>query len=175
MNILFLDDNTERHRTFMQKTIGCVRRQAYTSAEAIEFLRDPSQKFDIVMLDHDLNEWDYSYHADRHSGMTMAEHIAEIQENKFKELGNGQTVAEFMATDACKHLPRNLSIVIHSLNNYGASAMKSILENAGYTKVTCLPFAWRHLAVRKGDGFDHNRITVVLENLGGLSSWGPDC
>lgn len=54
MNIFILDDSRVRHERFQQHLKGANVVQAWTASEAYPLLRH--QKFDVVFLDHDLDE-----------------------------------------------------------------------------------------------------------------------
>lgn len=53
-NILFLDDDKNRHRRITSFFIGNVYDKVFTVSEAIAKLK--TKDYDIVFLDHDLND-----------------------------------------------------------------------------------------------------------------------
>jgi len=75
--ILFLDDDHERHHTFRARTkaLGYHDRfqivQVFTSADAIQHLRDRAGTIEQVFLDHDLSCDDV--------GMKVVDHICTMQ------------------------------------------------------------------------------------------------
>lgn len=118
MNVLFLDDDMNRHIVFRRNAIGCSVDQVYTAQEAIDKLHNSN--YDCIFLDHDLN-WETNN-----------------QLNDDEE--DGRTVAIYLATlDHYKNSP----IIIHSLNNVGGLIMKGILEDADFSDVHYIPFAWK--------------------------------
>jgi CheY-like chemotaxis protein len=119
MRILFLDDDANRFDLFRQLTIGCVVDWAKTADEAIELLK--ANNYDGAFLDHDLDDGAYV--------------------GKPKEK-TGQDVARWIAGNAT--LPPS-SIIIHSLNQAGAKAMKEILADANIPSAL-FPFAWKAAA-----------------------------
>lgn len=131
MNILFLDDDLNRHHLFhswvtrVQKQRSRARwlnifgmasqrsnaepanvEAAFTVNEAIDSLRN-SERFDIAFLDHDLG------------GRTFVE----------EREGTGTEVAEWIVTMKPHERPRR--IIVHSHNPAGAQRMTDILLERG--------------------------------------------
>lgn len=120
MRIMFLDDNPNRRAAFRAKAIGCVVDFACDADEAIVLL-DSDQKYDLIMLDHDLG--------------------GPEAEGRLLDNGkDGRTVAGFIAQNHPKHV--DTTIVVHSLNPAGATIMVAVLRKAGY-EAHQLPFGWR--------------------------------
>jgi CheY-like chemotaxis protein len=115
--ILFLDDNLERHKGFIQMTIGDHVDHAYTAREAIEAL-EKNPPYDYVYLDHDLDQY------------------AEMGQTPQEE--TGQVVADYMATQ----LPKDKwpdHVVVHSYNREGAKRMGRKIKEAGM-RVLLIPY-----------------------------------
>lgn len=110
MNVLFLDDNPYRRKTFLLKNLGatCVE----TAAECIAALQEKS--WDIVHLDHDLG------------GETYVDSTLE---------NCGMEVVRFL----CRNKKNIDKIIVHSYNNYAAQNMTTALRNNGYD-VEYIPF-----------------------------------
>jgi len=120
MKVLFLDDDQNRHNVFRPNAIGCHVDNAFTAQEAIDLL-DNNDDYDVVFLDHDLNwETNNQLNDDEEDGRTVARHLSTIKSYSDK------------------------TIVIHSLNNVGGLIMKGILEDAGFSNVHYIPFAWKY-------------------------------
>lgn len=159
MRVLFLDDNPNRHDVCHRNLIGVVTDHVFSSDQAIdslEFIRGKNIEYSLIMLDHDLSETDYDLH----------------QQGKLGTENNGQTVAKYMA-DKCDHLPRDVPIVIHSLNSAGAMAMQSLLKAGGFTNVYVMPFAWRYIQLVKDE--DRSNPRIVFKQEPGRSNWDTDC
>lgn len=113
MRILFLDDDLTRWQAFRQKVIGHNVQWVSTSAEAIGALAaDP---FDLVYLDHDLDE--------ECTGVN----------------GDGLEVACWMAHPDNRERYRQTTIVVHSLNHEGASNMAKAFHMA---RMPCTIWPW---------------------------------
>lgn len=100
--ILFLDDNTSRHRAMKPYLL---HHEAYTALEAIDLLSH--YQYDFVFLDHDLGGEEGVSSEKSNSGAAVARWIAETK-------------------------PKIGIIIIHSLNPAGALNMESVLLGAGY-------------------------------------------
>jgi len=88
----------------------------------IEFLRfvEANMKYiELISLDHDLNFYEFT---------------------PYKKEVNGFDVCNALAN--MPDLPRDIRIVIHSVNHVGAKRMKWALEDAGFEFVKCWPFPW---------------------------------
>lgn len=119
MYVLFLDDDANRHTVFRKNAIGCSVDQVYTAQEAIDKLNEVSD-YDCIFLDHDLNwETNNQLNDDEEDGRTVAHHLSTLE--------------------AYKDIP----VIIHSLNNAGGLTMKGILEDADFSNVHYVPFAWK--------------------------------
>jgi len=103
MNVLVLDDNLLRLKTFREKLIGHSVTLVETSKDAISQLM--SHEWDFIFLDHDLG------------GKEM---VASCD-------GTGFEVAEWLSNHSDRK-PKN--IVIHSFNPTGARNMKNVLPEA---------------------------------------------
>jgi len=121
VQILFLDDNPERHKKFRTLSIGCSVDFVWNAAEAIEKLSDKENEYDLIMLDHDLD--------------------VEKQDMLLEDEEDGRYVARHLAT--LVDFRKNSHVVIHSLNYNGGLDMQDILTKAGFENVTHLPFGWR--------------------------------
>ena len=125
IRILFLDDNTNRHGTMHENSIGAVVDHVYNAGEAIDHLE--RKEYDLIMLDHDLAE----------------------DPDLANSTPTGLDVAEHMARHLIQH--SDTPVVIHSLNAPGAQNMMNALLNAGYADVRIIPFAWRKINVENGN------------------------
>jgi len=119
MRILFLDDNLLRHQIFRRNSIGYSVDAVHTAQEAMECLLDEKKEYDLIMLDHDLDA------------------ATENQLNDDEE--DGRYVVRKLV-ESGRH--KDVTIVIHSLNADGRKNMKAMLDDAGYSIVHDLPFAW---------------------------------
>ena len=112
LNILILDDDEARHRTFIAHLKqDHTLTHAWSSQEANSRLGRFSGEstYDVVFLDHDLGEFDEP------------------------SLGTGLHVAETMATMPLEHRPS--LVVVHSHNPDGAKRMTVVLAAAGVNVV----------------------------------------
>lgn len=119
MRILVLDDDKERHQAFARNFDGhdVVHVETYDSALAA-LLKQP--RFDVVYLDHDLNDFEAQSYA---PGDSMYEGPREL---------DGQDVAVFMARELPESKHPEL-VVVHSWNPSGADAMVSTLRRANFS------------------------------------------
>ncbi len=114
MKILFLDDSMVRqHKRFQHKGDDDLR-QVWTASECIQALAN-YERFDLVSLDHDLEDNPYCDPKMQNCGTTVAKFIAETK----PEIGE---------------------IIIHSMNHIQAPKMVDMLKKAGYEKVSWQPF-----------------------------------
>jgi hypothetical protein len=128
MKILFLDDNLERHKTFMSNNrVGNTLLQAFTAHQALSFML-LHEDIDAIYLDHDLD--------------CSTNNICCNDEE------DGRYVCRQMVE---YNLHKDAYIMIHSLNFDGGKEMKSILEDAGYTNVEHNPFGWTNQPARWKD------------------------
>jgi hypothetical protein len=106
MNILFLDDDRERHAAFRATHPNDTIYATWTFAEFFRTLISisPAGSFDEVHLDHDIGDVDFH--------------------------GNGQLAAHALALLPAEQRPARVHI--HSWNMTGALRMMEILKNAGY-------------------------------------------
>jgi hypothetical protein len=120
IKVLFLDDNTERHKHFIQNNSGLIIDQVYDADMCIKCL--DYGEYDIVFLDHDLNDLTNN----------------ELNDDE----KDGRYVVSKMITPTMIDKYKNKLIVIHSLNSAGAESMKSMLIQYGYNHVVRVPFVW---------------------------------
>lgn len=119
MRILFLDDDENRHSAFRVNAAGCIVDHVYTAQSAIDMLSNEDIDYDVIFLDHDLNdETNNQLNEDEEDGRTVARHLATL--DKYKDA----------------------QVIIHSLNAAGAEIMKDTLMQHGFSEVYCVPFAW---------------------------------
>lgn len=119
MKILVLDDMTQRLSYFYAWYGGSQHeyREAKTADKAMRVLTHFSP-FDIVFLDHDLNEKHYDGIDDGETGYAVCQHIVELPE---------------------QHRPRR--VVVHSMSPSGSQRMMSLLEANGINvKRVTFPF-----------------------------------
>lgn len=122
--VLILDDDAERHTWFRswpgQIDVAAEQHHVWTADQAVWALRDP-RGWDIVSLDHDLDESHDNYDPEQHAGLRVAQAIA----------------------DSVPNLPwaKDCRFIIHSWNPEGARAMYDALAGAGL-RVTYAPFRW---------------------------------
>lgn len=122
MRILVLDDDDIRHQAFARRFINHSVVHAMTVDEACDALN--KEKFDLVHLDHDLND-----HGHRSVAASMYGQV---------EL-TGFDVARFIARDLTID-NRPDRVVIHSWNPPGAKMMAEILRDADIS-VSYEPFS----------------------------------
>ncbi len=118
--ILFLDDDDVRHSWWERKfpTDQFERVHAHTIDEFVEALNGP--KFDVVFLDHDLNDHPRFYISKAADGMYGSVYL------------NGQDAAHILANIEEAKWPAKVNI--HSWNDGGAQAMEYILTSRGFKK-----------------------------------------
>jgi len=109
MKILVVEDDTNRHRFFLQELIGHDVTIAEDYYEAIECLTH--NIYDLIYLDHDLED----------------EHYFDL--NVMKER-TGCEVARWMVNHSRNNL--TAKIIIHSLNSVGAENIFNVLNDAKY-------------------------------------------
>lgn len=125
MKILFLDDNSFRHKRMKANSIGFSVTFVFNAKECIAALS--KNEFDLIMLDHDLDR----------------EKQGQVLDNE----EDGRFVARWMASEGLQH--KESAVIVHSLNPMGANEMKRTLIDAGFTRVECLPLAWT--MIEKGE------------------------
>lgn len=119
MRILFLDDMKIRQESFEMQIIVHLDDvhvedwRAWNGEQALKRLEE--RDYDVMFLDHDLGDDQYSEHRD---GVRVVS----------KAL-SGTEVAEAIALLPVERLPK--LVVIHSWNRYGADRMADILHRAG--------------------------------------------
>ncbi len=114
MNVIFLDDDENRHR-LMKSNMPFVK-QVYTADEAIAALKGDGY-IDFLFLDHDLG--------------------GEIYVDS-KTHNTGATVAKWMAENKT---PKDIGfIIVHSYNPAGAKTMMHILKET-FRSIAYQPFA----------------------------------
>lgn len=127
MRILVLDDDDERHGYFRRQFIGHDVTHAYTYSECMDALLN-TPNFEVVFLDHDLN--DNGYRSTAESRPDHAPKEPTIYSDLPEEL-DGCCVAE----DVVRLLPvekRPFQIIVHSWNHGGAAEMMAILRDGGF-------------------------------------------
>lgn len=115
MRILILDDDDIRHEAFKWKLHmkhDCIH--VYTVQGAIEALNN-NPAFDIVFLDHDLNDHQYTSH----------------ETVSFSKISlTGYRVATYISKELPKE-KRPETVVVHSWNTPGGDSMMAILKEGG--------------------------------------------
>lgn len=120
MNILFLDDSSERHKIFAPKCVGHTLHQAYTADEAIDLLK--ANLYDLICLDHDLG--------------------GPESENQMQEgAKDGRYVARALIEMAASGRTQDAVIWVHSLNRPAACEMCRLMQSAKLN-ANLYPFAW---------------------------------
>ena len=117
MRILFLDDMEIRHEGINKIFPNYKIDHAYTAEEAVFYLS--SRKYDLVYLDHDLNDEHYGQepsHAQEKTGFDVAVFISQMDKDD-----------------------RPTQVIIHSWNPVGAERMKLQMHGLGMF-VSCRPF-----------------------------------
>lgn len=107
MKILVVDDCPHRHQILSETFDGYDVTHAWNADEGVKAVRDGS--FDLVLLDHDMEEVHYTDLQGALSGK-----------------GTGQEVAHEIA-----NLQAPPFVVVHSWNHYGGKAICNILDDAG--------------------------------------------
>ena len=124
--ILVLDDDPMRHRFFARTLIGNVVEHVNTFDHCIKALQENQNPFDVVFLDHDLND---------HGLLSIgpSEMYGGVREM------TGADVARFITNKLSKEKYPEL-IIIHSVNDYGSANMHTILKPTNI-KVERIPFS----------------------------------
>lgn len=122
LQILFLDDAMYRHKSFFHNNYDVSRTHVYDADSCLEKLRDEDNLFDIVFLDHDLDESTNN----------------ELNDDE----KDGRHVTRMMTSEDILSRYKEKVIVIHSLNSQGARIMYDTLTESGYTRVNIQPFVW---------------------------------
>lgn len=144
MRILFLDDCKHRHSAFVQNTIGVLSDRVFNAEDALGLLQ--TVKYDLIFLDHDLDETD-------------------------KSATDGTLLTRSMAVDAkVLELNGDADVVIHSLNPPGSKVMEQNLQKVWRGTVTRIPFAWRSIQVNTSES---GAKTIVVHPTSYWSS--EDC
>src|SRR5574342_193254 len=115
MNVLVLDDDSDRHEGFDRQYRSDTVVHVWTVAEALDALNQV--KFDVAQLDHDLNDF-----------------------SKTPSYGDGVyggARAELTGYDVARHIAREMEesarpdlVIVHSVNPVGARAMMNVLRDA---------------------------------------------
>lgn len=129
MRILVLDDDDNRHSYFRRQFIGHDVTHVHTYSKCLEALLG-SEPFEVVFLDHDLNDNGYRSLAPSRPGHTPREMTHYSREGEL----DGRDVAE----DMVQILPvekRPYQVVVHSWNPDGANEMMAILRDGGFKNV----------------------------------------
>ena len=104
MRIFFLDDNHNRYKVFASNCIGHTIDYAQTAEQALRMLA--TNEYDIIFLDHDLNEEHYTGdYSLAPTGFTVAKQMREFN-----------------------HL-HGAKVVVHSLNSDGRQNIKSAIKD----------------------------------------------
>ena len=122
--ILFLDDNAERTKVFMDEINSLASLHdilinvdyCATADKCIELLSN--KKYDIVFLDHDLGGEVYVDANRADTGSEVARYISKNQERFI-----------------------NTKFILHSLNAVGRQNMFSLIRNNVYS----IPFGWQNI------------------------------
>jgi len=129
MRILILDDDDNRHAYFRHQLIGHDAVHVHTYAECMDALLD-TETFEVVFLDHDLNDNGYRSLAPERPG-----HVAREMTHYSRE---GELDGRDVAEDMVRLLPvekRPFQVVVHSWNPDGAAEMMAILRDGGFKNV----------------------------------------
>lgn len=120
MRVLFLDDMSSRWITFYNrmKAPGVVLLHAWTADEAIGMLKEDTEGYDYVFLDHDLDPGAYEGTPQEKTGMDVVHYIV-------------HNATAFPRT----------KFIVHSLNHPARERMCAALRDAGLTAVSS-PGAW---------------------------------
>lgn len=111
MNVIFLDDDQERHDAFEKQSVGDVVFHVYNVPEFRTLFRT-GVVFDIAYLDHDLGDFDgggYNFTSVEITGLDAVKFLVALKEDG-------------------KEVP---FVVVHSWNPIGAKRMCDALEDAG--------------------------------------------
>lgn len=126
MRILVLDDDDARHGYFAKQFIGHEVTHVHTYTECIQTLLD-NDPFEVVFLDHDLNDHGYRSTADEKTDY--------VQRSLTRFSREGELDGRDVAEDMVRLFPvekRPYQVVVHSWNPQGAKEMMSILKDAGF-------------------------------------------
>lgn len=113
MNSLVLEDSIDRISEFKKRLFNF--KQTYTDSALNAIYLIENNKYDIIFLDHDLDNNAYVDLNDKNTGSEVARWIGNNKDN----------------------INKDTYIIIHSLNTVGANYMKSIIPNSIY-----IPFVW---------------------------------
>ncbi len=121
MRILILDDDDIRHEAFTRRLHikhDCVH--VHTAQGAMEALH-ANPAFDIVFLDHDLNDHQYT----STETLRSAETASSMKVNL-----TGYRVAAFISKELAAE-KRPATVVVHSWNTPGGDSMMMVLKEGG--------------------------------------------
>lgn len=123
MKFLHLDDDNLRHELFGEwaKEQGHESFHAHTIDEFAGLI--DLKTFDVVFLDHDLNDF---------------EHVSKTADMYGDCEANGTTAAHMLNALLPENRPSK--VVIHSWNPDGANRMRAILEEGGFKDIEVTPF-----------------------------------
>ena len=126
MRILVLDDDDVRHEYFARQFANHDILHVHTYSECLNALLN-NDWYDVVFLDHDLNDHGYRSVADERANYFQR------SLTRFSRPGllDGRDVVE----DMVKMLPPEKvpsQVVVHSWNDAGGAEMMSMLNDAGY-------------------------------------------
>jgi len=108
VKILIIDDSSERHWGFAQIYPNDQITQAYTVEFAIKYIE--AFNFDLIHLDHDLNDYEY--------------------------FNDGRKPKEHTGMEICSYLIKKGylgRVIIHSWNTVASFRMRKMFEDAGIT------------------------------------------
>lgn len=111
MRVLVLDDDEIRHKVFAAKFKGVQVTHAYNVEDAVNAL-NRDEVFDLVHLDHDLEDFHYIPYKVEMTGMDVARFISRMDKDK---------------------QPKR--VVVHSWNTAAAPRMVNVLRDAGIPAV----------------------------------------
>ena len=118
LRVFLLDDDMMRHEWFAKRFKHDEFHAATNPADAIRMLRDETDAYDIIFLDHDL----------------LPEHYhSEVQDDE----RTGYAVAAWLAANPREHA--SSTVVVHTRNADGAMRMVELLRQSG-RQVEYVPF-----------------------------------
>lgn len=129
MRILVLDDDDNRHAYFDKQFPNDDVNHVHTYSKCVATLLS-DDKFDVVFLDHDLNDHGYKSLASDKDGYIQR---SMTQFSRPYEL-DGRDVVE----DMVQFLPaekRPGQVIVHSWNPSGAQEMMKMLKDAGFNAI----------------------------------------
>jgi CheY-like chemotaxis protein len=119
MNILLLEDNLDRVKAFRRGLIGSSLHHTDRVSQAVRLL-ETHAPFDVLLLDHDLDQY----------GGTYETH------------GDGRDFVRHLIAAASPRQRQTWLIYVHSLNAECGAIMVQELRRAGFTHVYREPWLW---------------------------------